>query len=321
MTVIRRRALAALTALGLAATVGPALADYPEQPIKIIVPTDPGGAMDGLARLFQRAFEEMDVFPQNVAIVNMAGAGGTIGTRAIKDAAPDGYTIGFWHDGLVTSKAMGVAEFDHEAFEIIGTTGFAQAGLAVSKEGRFESFQEMIDTAKAEPGTVTVATNIGLPVHFVPMMVGEAAGAEFRFVQAGGGAKRLQSVLGGHTDFALFSTQELVQFDPAGLKPVVLLAEERSPQLPDVPTAREHGIDVVAASARIWLAPKGTPEDRLALIRDAFREAMQREDVKQQMIDFGLEPVFVEPEVVVDELDATMAATMPLVEKARAIQQ
>ncbi|MBJ3774641.1 tripartite tricarboxylate transporter substrate-binding protein [Acuticoccus mangrovi] len=179
----RRVALAC--ALAFAAPAG-AFA-YPDEPIKIIVPTDPGGAIDGLARVFQKAFETGDILP-DVAVINMAGAGGTIGTRAIKDAEPDGYTIGLWHDGIVTSKAMGVVDFDQSDFEIIGATGFADLGLAISAESRFGSFEEMLAFAKANPNTVTVAANIGLPVHFVPMRVATEAGAELRYVQVGGGA-------------------------------------------------------------------------------------------------------------------------------------
>jgi tripartite-type tricarboxylate transporter receptor subunit TctC len=313
-------AAAAIALVSLAATPGTAN-DFPTQPIRVIVPTDPGGAVDGLARTFQRAFEEMGVFPHSLAVVNMAGAGGTIGTRAIKDAEPDGYTIGTWHDGLVTSKAMGVVDFDHTAFEIIGATGFADLGLAVASDGRFQSFEEMLEFARANPGEVTCAANIGLPVHFVPMRVGVEADVEFRFVQSGGGARRYQSLVGGHLDFAMFSVQELVQFEEQGLRTILMLSEERVDVLPDVPTARELGIDVVAASTRIWLAPEGTPPERIEVLRDAFREAMQRQEVAEQLIAFGLEPEFIEPEVVEAALDANLAETLPLVERARQIQQ
>jgi tripartite-type tricarboxylate transporter receptor subunit TctC len=312
----RRMALAAaLLALPLAAHA------FPDQPIRVIVPTDPGGAIDGLARAFQRAFEETGALGQNVVIVNMAGAGGTIGTRAIKDATPDGHTIGLWHDGLVTSKAMGVADFDHGAFAIIGATGFAELGLAVSQQGRFQSFEELLEFARANPGEVTCAANIGLPVHFVPMRVGVEAGVDFRFVQSGGGARRLQSLVGGHLDFAMFSTQELVQFEQTGLKTVLMLSEERVQEFPDVPTAKELGIDVVATSARIWLAPKDTPPERIEILRDAFRKAIEDPAVAAQLVEFGLEPRFVEPERVLAELDQSLAETLPLVERARQIQQ
>lgn len=318
----RRSLIASPALIGMVAVSrAGAQAAYPTQPIRVIVPTDPGGAIDGLARAFQRAFEQTRAIPRNVVIVNMAGAGGTIGTRAIRDAAPDGYTIGLWHDGLVTSRAMGVADFDHTAFEIIGATGFAEIGIATGSNGRFKTFADMVAFARANPREVTVAANIGLPVHFVPMRLAQAAGVELRYVQVGGGARRYQSLVGGHTDIAMFSLSELLQFGQTGLSSIVLLSEQRSSQLPDVPTAKELGLDVVSTSGRIWLAPKRTPPDRLEYLRNAFRTAMKDERVSKQLVDFGLEPSFVEPDHVVAELDVALKDTLPLVEQARRIQQ
>jgi tripartite-type tricarboxylate transporter receptor subunit TctC len=319
---LRHLFIAGAVAGAMALTTTSAFAtEFPTQPIRVIVPTDPGGAIDGIARVFQRAFELTNAFDYSLAVINMAGAGGTVGTRALRDAEPDGHTIGTWHDGIVTSKAMGVVNFDHEDFEIIGATGVAQLGLAVSRDSRFASFQDLLDFARENPDEVTVGVNIGLPVHFVPMQVAVEAGVELRYVQAGGGARRLQSVVGGHTDLALFSLQELQQFEEAGLRTVLLLTEERVEQMPDVPTARELGIDVVADSPRIWLAPKNTPADRLEKLQSAFRSAFEHDEVSRQLIDFGLEPRFVEPETVEAILDQARARTTPLVDRARQVQQ
>lgn len=310
--------LAVLVAGALALGTGNAArAEYPEQPIRIIVPTDPGGAIDGLARIFQRAFEENGIFKTPVVVVNMPGAGGTVGTRAIKDAEPDGYTIGLWHNGLVTSAAMGVTDYDHSAFSLIGSTGFVQTGLGVLAEGKVGSFEDMLAKAKAGEGNIKVAVNIGLPVHFIPLMVSEANGGGMRMVQAGGGAKRLASVLGGHTDTALFSVQELIKFQESGLKPVVVFARERVPELPDVPTAQEKGIDVLASDARIWLAPAGVPADRMTVLRDAFAAAMQDEKVRTQLESFGITPSFVNEADMVAELNRVRAEVMPLVAKVK----
>lgn len=314
---ITRRLALAMT-FAIAAPVG-AFA-FPDEPIRIIVPTDPGGAMDGIARVFQKAFETSDLLADNMPVINMAGAGGTIGTREIKDAPADGYTIGIWHDGIVTSKAMGVVDYDQSAFSVIGATGFADLGLAVSSKAPFSTFEEMIAYAKENPGEVTVAVNIGLPVHFVPMRVATDGGMELRYVQVGGGAKRYQSLVGGHTDIALFSTQELLKFQGTGIEPLVMLTDERVESLPDVPTAKEFGIDVVAPSQRIWLAPKDVPADRLEALRSAFQKAMESEEVSKQLEDFGLNAQFVDAETVNAMLDDALESTMPLVPKAREAQ-
>lgn len=292
---------------------------FPDEPIRIIVPTDPGGAIDGLARVFQKAFETSGLLAENMPVINMAGAGGTIGTRAIKDADPDGYTIGIWHDGIVTSKAMGVVDFDQSDFSIIGTTGYADLGLAVSAKAAFSTFEEMMAYAKENPGKVTVAVNIGLPVHFVPMRLAAGGDLDLRYVQVGGGAKRYQSLVGGHTDVAVFAVQELLQFRGTGIEPLVMLTEERVEALPDVPTAREFGIDLATPSQRIWLAPKGVPEERMQILRSAFREAMNQDDVIKQLVGFGLNAQFVEADTVNERLASELEETLPLVPMAREV--
>lgn len=312
----------AILAAATFASLDPAHAAYPEKPIRVIVPTQAGGGMDSVARIMQRYFDEHgDVLGQKMVVVNMDGAGGTVGTRAIKDAEPDGYTIGMWHEGLVTSNVMGVVDYDHTAFELLGVTGYGDLGFGVGKDSPYQTFEALLDGARAAPNTVKCATNIGLPVHFVPLMVQDAAGVEFRYVQVGGGAKRFPSVVAGHTDFAIFGAIELVKWRDADLVPIVMFADKRNALLPDVPTARELGIDVVARNNRIWLGPKGMPPEVVEHLKNAFRTAMEDPAIQEQMVDQGLVPAFVEPDALLLELNWWAEKAGPLVAKARELQQ
>lgn len=308
----------ALTAAALMALASPVLAQYPEQPIKLIVPTGAGGGMDTTARIVQRTIEENDLLAQPVAIVNMKGAGGTIGTRAVKDASPDGYTMGFWHEGIVTSNVMGVVDYNHNDFEIVGGTGFVGLGIGVKDDSDIADMSDLLARGKANPDTLTAATNIGLTVHFFPLLVAEEAGATYRFVQAGGGAKRLAAVLGGHNDFATFGVNELVKNKESGLRAIAVLADERSAALPDVPTAKELGIDVVAQHTRIWLAPKGTPQDRLEVLRDALRKAMANPSLIEEMTGLGITANFIEPDTLAKQLGGFSDRITPLATKIKA---
>ena len=313
-----------LLSLALALAVAgpaPASAEFPEQPIRLIVPTGAGGGMDGTARIVQRTIDENDLLPETLAIVNMPGAGGTIGTRAVKDAEPDGYTLGFWHEGLVTSAAMGVTDYDQDAFEIVGGTGFVDLGLGVKADSDIGDLDTLLERGREAPDTIKAGTNMGITVHFFPLLVAEAGGATFRFVQVGGGAKRLASVLGGHTDFAAFGVNEFVTHEAAGLKPIVVLTDERHPALPDVPTAKESGIDVTARHTRIWLAPKGTPDDRLETVREALRGAMSNPGLIEEFNGLGVSPVFIEPEDIRARLDAFGERIAPLVETVQSAAQ
>ncbi|MCB2053952.1 MAG: tripartite tricarboxylate transporter substrate binding protein [Geminicoccaceae bacterium] len=314
------KASLAAAAITFAGTATPQAA-YPEKPIKVIVPTQAGGGMDSVARILQRYFDETGKLGTQMVVVNMPGAGGTIATREIMDSDPDGYTVGFWHEGIITSKAMGVVDYDHTAFDLLGVTGYGILGLGVAGDSPYQTFGELIEAARAKPNEVKVATNVGLPVHFVPLMVEDAAGVEFRYVQTGGGAKRFPSVVAKHTDTAIFGAIEFINWKDANLKPIVFFSEKRLEQFPDVPTAKEEGIDVIANANRIWLAPKGMPEEARAFLVNALREAMADETVQQQFSDLGVVPEFIEPEEIEKQLDWWAATAEPLVAKARQLQQ
>ncbi len=291
--------------------------DFPKRPIKIIVPTNAGGEVDAMARIFQRNLQKSKLLPVKTVILNLPGAGGTLGTRKLKESPPDGYTIGLWTPGIVTSKAMGIVDFDHTAFEIIGRTGYSQLGFGVKSDSKFNSIETILSQSKAKPNSVQVATNIGLPVHLIPLMFAESAGIEFKFIQIGGGAKRLSSILGGHTDMAMFSLLAFIQHESSGIKPVVILSEERDPLLPGVPTARELGVDLVMQDTRIWLAPKGTPPERLEVIRTALRQAMKLPEIVKEFKTLGIHNTFGDAAELQPFLDNMLERSTPLVAKAR----
>jgi len=317
-----KRLIASL-ACGLALTAGlatSAFAEYPERPIRVIVPTDAGGSVDAIARVIQRHVEANNPLGQNLAVVNMPGAGGTIATRNVKDADPDGYTIGLWHEGLVTSKVMGVVDFDHTDFQILGGTGYTEIGLATGKSNDIKTYADMAAKATANPDTVLVATNVGLAVHFVPLMLEDMAGYQLRYVQTGGGAKRFPSVVAGHTDVAIFGVSEMIKWAEADLNPLVIFSKERVPELPDVPTARELGLDIVADGHRFWLAPKDTPADIVAQLTDMLRNAVNDPTSKGELEAAGFRAVFIEPGEAIEVLNNWRDRAVPLMDKVNQLQ-
>ena len=319
------RTLRTLVAAGLAAAAAlaaPAAAqDFPTKPVRVIVPTAAGGSVDSIARIVQRYVDDTGALgDEQMVVVNMPGAGGTIGTRAIRDAEPDGHTIGLWHEGLITSKVMGVVDFDHTDFTILGSTGYTEIGMGVGASNEIDSYDALIAAAQAEPDSVLVATNVGLAVHFIPLMLQDRAGVQFRYVQVGGGAKRFPSVVAGHTDTAIFGVSEMQKWQDADLRPIVIFAEERAPELPDVPTAKEKGIDIVANGYRIWLAPKDVPAEIAERLTTILRDAVESEAGQQALTNAGFRAEFISPEEVVAILDAWRADAEPLVEQAKQLQ-
>jgi tripartite-type tricarboxylate transporter receptor subunit TctC len=298
-------------------------ATFPEKPVRMIIPIASGGQTDVVARLLQLTIDKRKLLPQPIVVINNAAAGGTTGTRQVKDSEPDGYTIGMFHIGLLTAPAMGVVDYDHGAFELIGQIGRTQVGMGGLADGRFKTIQDVLAEAKAKPDTITVAMNIGLLPHFVPLMFQQDAGIRFRYVQSGGGAVRLKSVLGKHTELSLFSGPEFLLFQAQGIKPLVMFSEARTPELPDVPTAKEVGIGTVFEERVIAFAPKGTPEDRLDIVASALRAAMDDSEVAERYKGLGIDRVFVEGTKLrglLDGLKEPISKVGDAVRKARAEQ-
>jgi tripartite-type tricarboxylate transporter receptor subunit TctC len=293
-------AAAGLMPLGLGAAKA---ATYPEKPVRLIVPIAAGGQTDVVARLLQSAIDRQKLLPQPLVVVNNAAAGGSIGTRMVRDAAPDGYTIGLFHMGLLTAPAVGVVDYDHTAFEMIGQVGRTQVGMGCLDSSRFSSMKDVIAEAKAKPETITVAMNVGLLPHFVPLMFAEKAGISFRFVQAGGGAVRLKSILGKHTDLALFANSEFHLYKSQGIRPLVMFSEERVPELPDVPTAREIGVDTVFEERVIAFAPKGTPKPQLETLGKALEAATRDPEVLERFKGLGVDGVYIDGPTLATTLD------------------
>lgn len=289
----------------------------------MIIPIAAGGQTDVVARLLQLTIDKRKLLPQLVVVINNAAAGGTVGTRLVKDAEPDGYTIGVFHMGLLTAPAMGVVDYDHGAFELIGQVGRTPVGMGTRADGRFKSIQEVLAEAKAKPETVTVAMNIGLLPHFVPLMFEQDAGVKFRYVQAGGGAVRLKSLLGRHTELSLFSGPEFLLFQSQGIRPLVMFSETRLAELPDVPTAKELGVGTVFEERVIAFAPKGTPKDRLDVLAAALRAAMDDPEVAARYKGLGIDGVFIEGaklKVLLDGLKGPITRVGEAVRKAKAEQ-
>ncbi len=324
-TLTRREALQLLAAAGAVplGLAGAAAAAYPDKPVRMIIPIAPGGQTDIVGRLLQQTIDRRKLLSQPIVVVNNAAAGGTVGTRLIRDADPDGYTIGMFHMGLLTAPAIGVVDYDHTAFELVGQVGRTQVGLGCLEDSRFKTIQDVLAEARAKPETITVAMNIGLLPHFVPLMFQQEAGVRFRYVQAGGGAVRLKSILGKHTELSLFSGPEFLLYRSQGVRPLVVFSEERVPELPDVPTAREAGVPTVFEERIIVFAPKGVPRASLDVVARALRAAMEDSEVAARYKGLGIDGIFLEGprlRTILDGLKGPIAKVGDVVKQAQAEQ-
>ncbi|MCA9120173.1 MAG: tripartite tricarboxylate transporter TctB family protein [Planctomycetaceae bacterium] len=299
---------------------GTVFGEYPDRPIQLVVPFGAGGGTDTYARALKQAIEDHQLLPQPLVIVNVPGAGATIGSRRVKNAEPDGYTLLLLHEAIVSAKYSGQAEYGSEAFEPIAGTGRIGLVIAVAEKSRYHTLPELLEDAKARPDRLVFAANIGAPVHFVGAMLEQHwPGARFRFTQSGGGEKRLHDLLGRHAAVSAFSLEEYLRYESAGLRAIAYCDDHRSPDAPDIPTTFEQGVPVQHINMQFWWAPKGTPQDRIDVFATALRKAMQNEDVIERMRKIHCEPTFIRGEEMRKEI-AARQATVSAVE-LRATQE
>ena len=313
-----RRGHSLLTRLAAAATMVMMLSgcqrddsveSFPSRPIKLIVPFSPGGGTDTFARVMKKAIEDNELLPQPIVIINLDGAGATIGSRRVKNARPDGYTILLLHEAIVTAKYSGNAPYGPEAFEPIAGTGRMGLVFAVAEDSKYQTLTDLVEAARQQPDTLVFAANLGAPVHFVGLMLEQQCpGATFRFTQTGGGTKRLHALKGGHAQVSAFSLEEYSRFKSVGLRAIAYCDPERHPAIPEVPTSHEQGIAVTHINMQFWWAPKNTPQSRVEYLGDVLEKAMQTDSVQQRMAQIQSDPVVVRGAAMLEAVEERRAA-------------
>lgn len=249
--------------------------EYPSKPIKLIVPFGAGGGSDSVARALQFAIQENNLLDVPVVVVNMKGAGGSVGGGAVANADPDGYTIGIWHYGMLTSNALGISPVTPDDVSTIGLLGRWNSILIARTDSGYKNLSDVIEDALARPGKVVEATALGSAPHLQhEMLKSKVDGLNIKLLQSGGGANRLAAILGGHADVTIYSMGEHVGNKNPDISALVQFAPERNPVLPDVPTARELGIDQVWNNYNWFFAPKGTSADRVEYLYKVVETAM-----------------------------------------------
>lgn len=296
------------------------IADYPEKPIKIIVPYSPGGTTDVLVRLTAKYLEE--AIGQTIIVVNIKGAGGAVGMLEAARAKPDGYTIGIYLTNTEVAMATGVAAFSPE--DIVPTALMGDLYLTITGKGDtpLATLGDLKKAASEKPGEIGIAMGQGTLAHFAAVQLEDAIGEDLHLVNVGGGAQKKAAVLGGHVDTLMEPTPGvLAQHNAGELKIISVLAPERLPFLPDVPTAREQGFDVVSIQTMGLFVPKGTPEDRIEKISVALEKLGAIEAYQKRLKEINLIWNYKSTEELaeyVDDLRATIQKTEKIIRETQA---
>jgi tripartite-type tricarboxylate transporter receptor subunit TctC len=283
---VMRRPVALGALLTLATLVGgPALAAYPERPVKLIVPWAAGGDTDGIFRPFAPQLQKH--LGGTVVIANVTGASGTTGAREAKGAPADGYTLYAVHDYIHSTFYTGVADVAYTDFEPVCSVSETPSILTASPKTKWSSWQELLADAKARPGQITVGATLGSTSHFFPALIEKAAGIKFKYVSYEGLAPRMNAILGGHIDLTDSNLTQKGKVQAGQLKFLGIATEKRNPEIGDVPTLKELGVNVVYAVTRGLMVPKGTPADVVAKLEAACTKAVAEPKFAEDMAKQG----------------------------------
>jgi tripartite-type tricarboxylate transporter receptor subunit TctC len=248
--------------------------NWPTKPIQIIVPYKAGGDTDIFGRIVAQSVQ--DALGSPVIVVNVDGAGGTVATRQVRDATPDGYTVLFMQPNMLLNKITGIIDFSYEEFDGIATSVSTKTTVLVtSSVSKYKNLSDLTSAMKSGPGSVRFATQVGGYTHLTALAVENAVGAKFKKLDVGGNTDQVAALLGGHVDVIVMEYGIGQSYIDSG-KVVVLanLANTRSSVIPNVPTAKEQGLDLGLGFEKAFFTcfPKKTPLEFM----DAFNAALQK---------------------------------------------
>lgn len=315
-----------LTAVAMAiGFVTPAFAEWPEKPIKVVVPFKAGGTSDQTARIYQQAIKENNLLSQPITIINVGGHF-SIGSRQVMEANADGYNFLLVHIALMGGEGSGAMDFGWRDYEPVAATGEFCVLPMVRKDSGINSVQELMEKAKMDPDSLIFGANLGAINHMAGIMMEQASpGTKFRFVQIGGGTANFTALTGAQTNATVLSGAEVVKFTllpdgssnpEAQIKALAYTGAERLPALPDLPTMKEAGFDMEFCIKSWWFAPKGTPKDAIDGFAAALGKSMETDVVKNFNSERYFTPVFLAGDDLQQDLDATWTAIEPVAKLA-----
>lgn len=285
--------------------------DYPNRPVKIVVPFGAGGGTDALARFLARGLEQR--LGQPFIIENRGGSGTTLGATAVARSEPDGYTIML---GTASTFAAAPGLYKKLAYDptrdfspiiLLATVPFV---LTVNPSLNVNSVQELIALAKSKPGELTFATaGVGSVHHMFTELLMSMTGIDMKHVPYRGGGQAINDVVAGHVPVYFADVGPAAPLIMAGnLRALGVTTATRTANLPEVPTLNEAG--VTGYEANTWqmiVGPARMPEPVVAKLNAALVEFMQTPEAQRHFISLGMQPTTSTPQQAQDYINVEAA--------------
>ena len=274
--------------------------EWPNKPVRFVVPFPPGGSVDPLARLL--AAKLGDPLKTTFIVENRPGAGGSIGTAAVAKSAPDGYTFLVSFDSHGVNQAL-VANLPYDTakdFAPVMLVGTAPYAIATQSGAKWKTFGDVVAASKAKPGSVSIGSiGNGTLGHLVLVQAQQQCNCQITHVPFAGGGPMNQNILGGQIDMGAGSIALLTpQIKGGKMRAIATTGDKRATTLPDVPTMIEQGFPGLTAYA--WwgiYAPAGTPRPIIDRMHAEMAKVLAQPDVRKTLADgLGMDLVVSTPE-------------------------
>lgn len=275
---------AALALLGAAPSNA---ADIPCDTAQLIVPWKAGGGTHVIFSEFEKTIQELDVQPK-IQVVSVPGQGGNKGAKEAAKAAPDGCTLFAIHQSAVTSYLNGRIDFHFDNFETVANLTSTPDIVGANIDAPYNTLEEFKAYADENPEGIKVGATFGSTSQFLWLLIEQKMGVKFSYVPYDGTAERMTALLSGAIDMGSLNVASgSKHFETNALKGLAIAADERDPQVPDMPTLKELGVDLSFALQRGIVAPKGTSEDVIAHWAEIFKMAAEDQGLIEAMTAKG----------------------------------
>lgn len=269
---------------------------WPEKPIEVIIPYSPGGDTDFNARAYTEYLSEELGVP--VVASNVTGSSGTIASRQVKDADPDGYSVLFSHTVMNVNEMVGIADFGMDDFEIACIAAASPGELiTVRSDLGVKNLDELKAYTEAHPGELDLAIDFGTMVNINGLQMQEA-GIDVNLITAGSASESVAALAGGHCDIIInaygsvkdyLTTGEFVALGTTSTKPTEALG--------DIPTCKEQGYDIALDKYYFFAFPKGTPAEIVEKFSDAVKTVSEKPEYQESIkTAYAQEPFYASTE-------------------------
>lgn len=270
-------------------------ADFKCDTAKLIVPWKPGGGTAVIFNIFEKVINESGAKPR-IQVVTVPGQGGNKGAKEAAKADPDGCTLFAIHQSAITSYLNGRIDFHYDGLETVALLTSTPDIVGASKDVPWKNFDDLKKAAIAEPGTIPTGATFGSTSQFMWLILEDLTGMKFKYVPFDGTRERMTALLSGAIKLGTINVASGRKYMETGeLKAFGIAAEKRSKHLPDLPTMKEQGVDMVFALKRGVMAPKGTPKELIEHWSQVFKKAAENPDLIKQMDAKGTDVEWVGP--------------------------